>query len=606
MFSFLSRRQKSVALTSGLIAVFMVIAGFYLWEQQSQPKEYIPGEQVSGITHTLDRELPDDYPHIKFTDVTDQAGIQYQQLNGKRTNQLPEDMGSGASWVDYDQDGWQDLYIVNFAGNLEMTDEQLKQSDVHCQLYHNNHDGTFTEVSKQAGLDYRGRVMASAWGDYNNDGWPDVFLSNYGENVFFKNNGDGTFTNITRETELGGKKGFWAGASWSDYDRDGYLDLYVTGYVKYKKLPEDAQAKQYTMDQPANINPSSFEPERNLLYHNNGDGTFSEVAVKTGVVNANGRSLSATWCDFDNDNWPDLYISNDVSDNVLYHNSGNGTFEDISHSGRVADYRGAMGLATGDWDGDQDMDLFITHWIAQENGLYNNLLDQVKSNDHIIPSLLHFIDESARFGLGQVALDYIGWGTSFFDYDNDGRVDLFLANGSTFQQKDNPDLLIPMNDQLFWNRNMDSGFYDVSKVSGPYFKEKKVGRGVAFGDYDNDGDMDLFIVNNAGPGILLRNDNSLGRHWLEVALTGTKSNHSAIGTHLRIVTGEKVQIRQVGSQSSYLSQNSLVQHIGIGNHSRVDSLIINWPSGIRQQFLDVTPDQRLVITEKDQISSSLN
>ncbi len=441
--------------------------------------------------------------------------------------------------------------------------------------------------------------MAAAWGDYDNDGWLDLIVSAYGENVLYHNRGDGTFRERTGEAGLGGRPGFWAGVSWADYDRDGFLDLYVTGYVKYVDVSEQAVSLHYEVEEPASINPSSFEPERNLLYRNKGDGTFDEVAELAGVKGELGRSLGAAWIDFDEDGWVDLYVANDVSDNVLYRNQGDGTFEDVSHLARVADYRGAMGIAVGDWDGDSDMDMVVTHWIAQENALYSNLGSQLRAIDPDGSSPLQFMDEADRYGLGQVALDYIGWGTSFLDFDNDGRLDLFVVNGSTLQQKGNSQLLVPMKDQLFWNGGPDKGFYDVSAVSGAYFEREYVGRGGAFGDYDNDGDVDIFIVNHGGPGVLLRNEDGNRKRWLKVRLQGKRSNRSGIGARLRLVAGGKTQLRQVGFQAPYLSQNSSIEHYGLATLTRVDTLEVLWPSGARQVLVDLATDQTLLVVEDE-------
>ncbi|MCI0699011.1 CRTAC1 family protein [candidate division KSB1 bacterium] len=426
----------------------------------------------------------------------------------------------------------------------------------------------------------------------------DLFVSCYGENVFYQNNGNGTFTDKTKKTRLGGLKGFWESAAWADFNRDGFLDLYVCGYVKYAYQEEQQVTLQYDVEVPTSLNPSAFEPERNLLYRNNGhaEAGFTEMAEKAGVANLQGRSLSAAWCDFDEDGWPDLYVANDVSDNVMFRNLGNEKFEDISHAAWVADYRGAMGLGVGDWEGDQDMDIFITHWIAQENALYSNLRSQLHEMK-TASNALRFMDEADRFGLGQIALDFIGWGTAFCDYDNDGKLDLFVVNGSTFQQKEKPWLLEPMSYQLFWNRGAKDGFYEVGVVSGEIFQRKYVGRGAAFGDYDNDGDVDVFVVENCGPGMLLRNDGGNQNHWLKAQLEGRQSNRQAIGARLRLVAGESAQIRQIGAQASYCSQNSLIEHFGLGNAAKVDTLEIIWPSGLRQTLQNLAADQTVKVIE---------
>lgn len=600
MIAMLPRRKRRVFITVTLATVFLAVTVVALSIQTAPAPAYRPGEAIEGLTADLDRALPEDYPRLTFTDVTGEAGLAFRHFSGTRTSQLPEDMGSGAAWGDYDKDGWLDLYVVNEVGPLTLTAEDAAASPAHNVLYHNNGDGTFREVSKQAGVDVRGWGMAAAWGDYNNDGWLDLFVSAYGQNLFYHNNGDGTFRDETRATGLGDLTGFWAGASWGDYNRDGWLDLYVAGYVQYVSFDGEPSSPQYDVDVPPSLNPSSFDPERNLLYRNNGDGTFREVARRSGVANPEGRSLSAAWADFDEDGWPDLYVANDVSDNVLFRNLGDETFEEISHRALVADYRGAMGISVGDWDGDADLDMFITHWIAQENALYTNRHADAAGRPTPAPTTLQFMDTADRYGVGQIALDFIGWGTSFFDYDNDGRLDLFVVNGSTFQQNEAPHLLVPMNDQLFWNRGAEAGFFDVSRVSGDFFKAAYVGRGAAFADYDNDGDMDVFVVNHNGPGVLLQNDGGNRKRWLKLALEGRQSNRSAIGARLRLTVAGTIQIREVGAQPSYCSQNSLVAHFGLGTAPVVDTLEVRWPSGHRQVLLDVATNQTLRVVEGEE------
>lgn len=596
MLSLRSRRQRRIALTAALAAGFLGITALVLWFALRPEPIYRPGEPIEGLTTELARPLPDDHPTVVFVDVAERSGIAFQHFWRSRSTQLPEDMGSGAAWGDYDNDGWLDLYVANLVGPLTLAADEVASSPAHSALYHNNGDGTFTEVSAQAGVQHRGWDMAPAWGDYDNDGWIDLFLSSYGENVLYRNNGDGTFTERTREAGLDAGPAYWAGASWGDYDRDGYLDLYVAGYVRYVHL-EDAVSLHYDVEEPASLNPSAFDPERNLLYHNNGDGTFREVAGPAGVAGVAGRSLQAAWVDFDEDGWRDLYVANDVSDNALYRNLGDGSFEDIRHNALVADYRGAMGIAVGDWDADADMDMFITHWIAQENALYDNLLAQRQASGPERVLALQFMDEADRYGLGQIALDYIGWGTSFFDYDNDGLLDLLVVNGSTFQQDERPELLIPMADQLFWNRGPEEGFYDVSSVSGEHFRRRYVGRGAAFADYDNDGDIDVFVVNHNGPGSLLRNDGGNRNHWIQIQLVGRESNRQGMGARLRLFTGAQVQVREIGAQSSYLSQNSPIAHFGMETRVEADSLWVIWPSGNQQIVRNVPTNQRLRIVE---------
>ena len=590
------KRRLAIAIISG--TVFIIALLFIFFNKTKTKKTYVPGEKIEGLTAELARGLPEDYPKITFSDVTAEAGIRFDHFKAVRTTQLPEDMGSGLAWGDYDNDGWQDLFIANFSGPVNLTPEELKNSGAHSQLYHNNGDGTFTEVSSRAGLDLRAWANACAWGDYDNDGWLDLFVSAYGRNFLFRNKGDGTFDEVGQRAGISGFENYWAGVAWGDYDLDGDLDIYVCGYVDYQPSESHGVTLQYNAQVPTAINPSSFKPIKNLLFRNNGNGTFTEVAEKAGVANETGRSLSAAWTDFDDDGLPDLYVANDVSDNALFRNMGDGTFEDVSYISFVADYRGAMGIGTGDWDNDGDMDMFITHWMAQENALYSNLMSQINTKNIAANNRIKFMDEADRFGLGQVALEYIGFGTFFFDYNNDTKLDIFITNGSTFQKRENPKELIPMKDQLFWNYSPEKGFYDVSGVSGDYFHKAFVGRGAAYADYDNDGDLDICIVNNIGPAILLRNDGGNKQNWIEIKLNRDKKNIFGYGTKIRVVAGKTRQVRQVASQGPYFSQNSIVQHFGLAGQNIVDTLEITWPGGHRQYMYHLPPNQIITVTEE--------
>jgi len=594
----LSRRKRRVAATLLGFGLFAVVTMVVVQRVSDPGTGYVPGGEIDGLTTGLTRDLPPDHPAVSFADATEAAGITFQHFLAPRSGQLPEDMGSGAAWADYDNDGWLDLFLVDIAmqvhAGASQVDTVLQMTRRgSSRLYRNLGDGTFSDVTAKANIDHRAVGMGVSWADYDNDGWTDLFLTAFGDNVLFRNLGDGTFRDVTESSGMGDQPGFWAGASWGDYDVDGYLDLYVTGYVEYETLRDIGSVQlQYDIEIPASLNPSSFQPHRNLLWHNDGDGTFTDMAEAAGVVGDRGRGLGAVWADFDEDGWPDLYVANDVSDNVLYRNMGDGTFTDVSYQAAVADYRGAMGLALGDWDGDEDLDLFITHWIAQENALFSNLTADLTANPGE-PSALRFFDEADRRGLGQIALDYIGWGTSFFDYDNDGQLDLFVTNGSTFQRDDQPDLLVPMRDLLFWNQGLENGFFDVSSVAGAYFSVENVGRGAAFGDYDRDGDLDIVVVNHGGSPTLLRNDGGDQRAWIEVRLEGVRGNRSAIGARIRLVSGENVQTRVVGAQASYLSHNSLNQHFGLGDSGRVDTLEVLWTNGDRQYWTDI-PTRRAI------------
>jgi hypothetical protein len=590
------RRKKLIILWSVAGGAVVVCAAVLLVLSQSETT-YTPGQGVEGITRKLERELPSDHPQIVFRDVAAQAGVHFQHFQGVRSTQLPEDMGSGAAWGDYDNDGWEDLFLCNIAGPVS---EEGSAPRARNRLFHNDGDGTFTDVTDEAGVGDSITAMGAAWGDFDSDGFLDLVVTGFGNLHLYRNNGNGTLSDVTRVAGMDSFEGFWTGASWSDYDRDGKIDLYVSAYVQYEYRPEDAErgTLQYQAVVPYTLNPSSYSPERNLLFHNNGDGTFTEQAEAAGVENASGRSLSASWTDFDDDGWPDLYVANDVSDNAMYRNLGNGRFDDVSHGAWVADYRGAMGLAVGDWDRDGDQDLFVSHWLAQENALYSNL--KFAFDTASVPDgEMRFMDVADMVGLGQIALDYIGWGAFFFDYDNDGRLDLFLVNGSTFQDPDDTSRLIPMRDQLFWNAGSDRGFYDVGAVSGEVFDQKHVARGAAFADYDHDGDLDVVVVNHGSAAHLLRNDGGNANRWISVAARSPSGNRFAIGAKVTIEAGGQTQQIQIGSQPSYLSQNPLRAHFGLGSAERVDRLVVIFPSGKRVEKTDIETNQTIEVREDE-------
>jgi len=556
---------------------------------------------MEGLTEDLTRQLPTDYPKWTFEDVATESGIDFRHFNGDRSVQLPEDMGSGAAWGDYNNDGWLDLYVVNEAGALTMTAEEKSSSPAHNTLYRNEGNGHFTDVTKQAGVGFKGCGQGAAWGDFDNDGFLDLIVTSFGGLILYHNEANGTFSDRTHSSGLADQDGFWSGASWSDFNLDGYPDLYICGYVKYHFNSESAtkQTRQYNSIIPASLNPSTFSPQPNLFFINNGNGTFKEAAEAVGIANPTGRSLSASWCDFDEDGWPDLYVANDISDNALFHNRGDGTFEDISNPAWVADYRGAMGLAVGDWDGDTDMDIVVSHWIAQENALFNNLLKEYKEADVKTSVALNFSDIADQVGIGQIALDYIGWGTELCDFDNDGLLDIFISNGSTFQVEENTKLLIPMRPLLLWNKNPNEGFFDLSEVSGSALQKKYVGRGLAAGDYDNDGDPDLFMVVNGGRALLLKN-NSIGNHWLKLRLRGSRSNRFGLGARIRVYSNGKILVREIGAGSSYLSQGAPGEAlIGLRQQTQFDSLTIQWPSQTLQKLEGGPADRLLIITEPD-------
>ena len=540
----------------------------------------------------------DSSPHVQFKDVTLAAGIDFVHSHGSRSSVLPEDMGSGAGFADYDNDGDLDLYVVNNPGPLKIEISSQSPGNI---LYRNNGDGTFTDVTEKAGVGDRGHGMGCVFGDYDNDGDVDLYVTNFGPNVFYCNNGDGSFSDVTEVAGVGDER-WGTGAVFGDYDRDGSLDLYVCNYVEYNLISIEKmkrESKQAGKSVPSALNPIAFEAQDNMLFRNNGDGTFSDVTAVLGVAANGGRSMQSIFTDFDLDGDLDLYVANDLTPNFLYENNGDGTFADVSSESWAADIRGSMGLATGDYDSDGDLDLFISHWIDQENTLYRNLckegseIAKTKSNE---AEPIRLIDESYGSLLAEISMKDIGWGTDFFDYDNDADLDIFVANGSTFQYLEMPKYLIRQKDRLF--RNEGNGtFIEITDDAGVNASPSRVGRGVACGDYDNDGDVDVFVVNNHDRAVLLKNDGGNRNTWLHVKLVGTVDNRDGIGSKIRVVAGELTQIREINAGASYMSFNSLTAEFGLGHKSMVDLLEVVWPNGATERFSNVRVNQRLIVAQ---------
>ncbi len=583
----LSRRQRRVALTAVLLLGAFAIGAVVLVRayRQNQPAQYRPGEANADITASLARDLPPDAARPVFADVTSEAGLGgFTTFAGARTSQLPEDMGPGVAWGDYDNDGDDDVFLVSAGGPLGAKAEQLAPS----ALFENLGGGRF---QRAAGFpEPRIIGMAAAWGDYDGDGWIDLAVSGYNALLLFRND-RGRFS---LDRQFVSRPGFWSGLAWGDYDNDRRLDLYVCGYVQYLETgsAHAAVTQQYGRSVPFTLNPASYEPQANLLFRNTGRGTFVETAARLGVANPEGRSLSALWHDFDDDGWLDLYVANDISDNVLYRNA-NGRFKDISHPAWVADYRGAMGLAAGDWNRDGDDDLFITHWIAQENALYDSHAKQ--------SGALRFADAADAVGLGQVALPMVGWGTEFLDFDSDGWLDLVVANGSTFETETAPKTLVPQRPFLFWNRRGEH-FYDVAPLAAPLSKAH-VARGLGVSDFDGDGDLDVLIARNGGGVQLLRNDTAAGQ-WLQIVLRSRASADAptvvARGA-AAVAQAGSVQIRRSVTSASYLSQSTSTLHFGLGAAAQVDKVTVRWRAGVVTEHGPLAAGRRWEITEGDPI-----
>ena len=527
-----------------------------------------------------------------FVDATNEAGLRFQHSSGTRSSLLPEDMGSGAGFADIDNDGDIDLYIVNIPGPFTQDGEGHKGNA--NALYRNNGDGTFTDITHTAGVGHQGYGMGCVFADYDGDADLDLYLTNYGENVLYRNNGDTTFSDVTEAAGVGCE--LWStGAAFADVDGDTDLDLYVCNYVIYD-LEQLEQMKEESLQSgkpvPSALNPHVFEPQDNVFYRNNGDGTFTDATDETGIAAGGGRSMQAVFSDFDNDNDLDLYVANDTTTNHIYRNDGGGAFTDVSAESWAADFRGSMGLTAGDYDADGDIDLFMSHWVDEENALYRNLLKEDVGTEQI-----RFVDESYTSLLAEESIKQIGWGTTLFDYDNDGDLDIFVTNGSTFQELRRPEVLIPQPDMLFRN-NGDETFSNVSQEAGIAALPLRVGRGAAFGDYDNDGDVDIFIVNNHAPPTLLRNEGGNRNNWVYVKLVGTGANRDAIGARIRVKTADQTQIREIYAGESYMSSNSLVAEFGVGNATQIETLQVTWQNGKTQKLHNVPTNQRIHITQE--------
>lgn len=550
---------------------------------------------VEGLTSVLRREML--ASPIRFEERAHDAGLNFVHFPGVRSSRLPEDMGSGVAVGDYDGDGFEDVYLVNFAHALDGPSPDAPIGAGHSRLYRNNRDGTFADVTESSGAGLSSFGMGAAWGDYDNDGDLDLYVTNYGPNVLLRNDG-GRFIDVTRDAGVG-DDGFSAGCAWADYDRDGDLDLYVCSYVEFEmNTAADARmSRQNDTETPYTLNPSSYPPVPNRLYRNNGDGTFSDVAGTLGVADEDGRSLGVMWIDLDLDGWVDLYVANDVSSNAAFYNNRDGTFSNVGPQYGIADYRGAMGLAADDFQRDGDLDLLVTHWVAQENAFYVNMRNQpgrpaADSSDGTVPPTLFYFDSADRYGLGQSSLDMVGWATGFIDFDNDGWSDLWVVNGSTLEMPRDNRRLRPQ-PMLLYSQRPDTGFFPVADETCPKLREPCVGRGGAQFDIDHDGRWDLLVSRFGDTPLLFHNVSASTNNWLDMRLRQTGGNTQAIGAIVRVTAGGWTRAAQVGAGPSYLSQHSDTLHFGLGDASMVETVEIRWPDGVIETHEQVEANQRV-------------
>jgi enediyne biosynthesis protein E4 len=533
---------------------------------------------------------------ITFRDITQKAGIHFVHNNaafGKKY--LPETMGPGVAFIDYDNDGWPDIFLVN---GMDWPGHVGKHTTP--KLYHNNHDGTFTDVTHRAGLDVEMSGMGVAVGDYDNDGYDDLFVTAMGQSHLFHNNGNGTFTDVTQKAGLGGPKEFSTSAAWVDYDRDGKLDLVVGNYVQWSMENDlyctlDGKSKSY-------CTPESYKGISVRLWHNRGDGTFEDTTKKAGLGDPTSKTLGIAILDYDNDGWPDLLFSNDTQPNKLYRNNGNGTFTEKAVVAGIAFSedgvaRAGMGVDAMDYDRSGAASILITNFSNQMLSLYHNEGKGL------------FVDEAPRSEIGRASLLTLGFGCFFFDYDLDGWPDIFIANGHIDSdiQRVQANVKYAMPPHLF--RNVGKGnFAEVTKQMGAAFSSARVGRGAAYADINNDGRLDLLLSTNGGPAYLFENDLTAGtiaNKSLRVKLVGTVSNRDGIGAVVKVTSGGETQTQMLRSGSSYLSASELVLTFGLGQKNQAETVEIRWPSGLSQKLTNVQSGQTIRVTEGKGITGSL-
>ena len=528
-----------------------------------------------------------------FSDVATSAGLKARNYFGGETRKkyILETTGCGVAFFDYDNDGWLDIFVVN--GSRLEGFPQGKEPTNH--LYHNNHDGTFTDVTQKAGLLKHGWGQGVCVGDYDNDGFEDLFVTYWGQNILYRNNGDGTFTDVTRKAGLATSSRRWGtGCAFLDYDRDGYLDLFVSNYLVFDpKTAPDPGTNPYCQYRGLAVNcgPRGLQGESNLLYRNNGDGTFADVSVRSGVNLPSGYyGLGVLVADFDNDGWPDVYVATDTTPSILFRNNRDGTFTDIAvlagcaydENGKA---QGGMGVVAADYDRDGWLDVFKTNFSEETPNLYHNRGKAI------------FHDAVYSAGIARNTR-LVGWGCGFFDPDNDGWPDLLYCNGHVYPEIASGAMEVQYLQPRMLFRNLRNGrFEDVSAQAGTTLQLPSNGRGCAFGDFDNDGDVDIVINNMNDVPSLLRCDRKNSNHWIKVRLVGTRSNRSGIGARMKCVTGDLVQIDEVRSGGSYLSHNDLRIHFGLGAAENVDLLEVRWPSGQIDSFRNLSVDRIVVAKE---------
>jgi hypothetical protein len=522
---------------------------------------------------------------IRLADVTAAAGINFTHNSGAYGDKLlPETLGAGCAFLDYDGDGWQDIFLVN---GMDWPGHRRARSTP--KLYRNNRDGTFTDVTRAAGLDVEMYGMGVAVGDWNNDGFPDLLVTCVGQNRLFRNTGKGAFVDVTRSSGLDGRQSFSTSAIWLDYDRDGLLDLFVCNYVRWSAERDvlcslDGKNRSY-------CTPEAYRGTTSWLFRNNGNGTFTDVTAKSGVFDTSSKALGVAMLDIDQDGWPDLFVANDTQPNKLYRNQRDGTFKDIAVAAGLAlstdgRARAGMGVDAADLDGSGRPSIVVTNFDNEMVGLYLPL------------SATAYGDAAVRSGVGAASRQTLGFGCAFADLDLDGQLDLVVANGHIDDTVRNirGNVGYAQPPHLFHNQGKGL-FRDRAAEAGEAFAEPRVARGLACGDFDDDGDVDLLLTTNNGRARLFRNDHASGNRSLRIRLVGTKSNRDGIGALVRVFHDNTSQSRLVKSGSSYLSQSELPVTFGVGRRDRVERVVVQWPSGRTDEFTNVAAGQAYECTE---------
>jgi len=539
---------------------------------------------------------------VQFIDVAREAGLTAPNVWGDSNTKryIIEAKGSGIAFFDYDNDGWLDIYLTN---GTQLGKEWPAGQAPTTHLYKNNRDGTFTDVTEKSGIGRAGWQTGVCVGDYNNDGWDDLFCCFWGHNILFRNNGDGTFTDVTKKAGLYNNEIRWgAGSTFLDYNHDGNLDLFVCNYIKLDPAitpdPNGPPLCQWK-GVPVMCGPRGLTGDTNVLYRNNGDGTFTDVSEKSGILKPGARySISAVSYDFDNDGWPDIYVAVDSQPSILFQNNHDGTFTDVAVIAGCAysdngHEQAGMGLGVADYDCDGWFDIFKTNFADDTCNLYHNNGDGT------------FSDVTFSSGIG-VNNQYVAWGCAFLDYDNDGWADIMQINGHVYPQIDGHSLGQTYKNPRIVYRNLGEGrFKDVSTEMGRGISEKFSSRGAAFGDYDNDGDIDVLVLNLGDTPSLLRNDGGNAQNWIKLKLIGTVCNRTAIGARVRVVTGAHAQMDEVHSGASVMSQSDLRLHFGLGKSTVIDLIEVKWPTTQKiERFTKVPANQILTIREGSGIVSS--